>query len=288
MDNKKKVAAEALNKSNLLPGRTFEAKDFVPIGAGNFGDVFAVDTLDSKLGRLVIKVLGSEQKADSGEIIYQQFCSSIGDKLSPHLVPTFYADSKAIIMKHFRGRNLTPGGNKKDPEEQKMVVENNVMGLIEGLKCLHDNGIAHLDVKPENIMYNENKEIAYVDFGSSRRVSSDGSDGAGCFGTLSYWSPETNDGEWDYKKSDVWALGITMLKVLTGVGKMADNSGVMLRFAKYSKGNYDFGNPVIISLIIKDVANNAKQFQDFIEEEIESINPPLENRAIWKHLLRGC
>ena len=89
--------------------------------------------------------------------------------------------------------------------------------LIDGLNIIHEAGIAHMDVKPENIMVNvRNGQIKYIDFGIACLS------GKGCiYGGSEYtMAPEIYAGFKDERplplsieeaqRADIWSLGITM------------------------------------------------------------------------------
>ena len=86
-----------------------------------------------------------------------------------------------------------------------------------GLNTMHSCGIAHLDIKPENIMYDIKKNIPYIgDFGTcyyfqeNRKCSS-------IRGTKLYSPPEYTKGKsFDPRKSDIYSLGVTLHILLTG------------------------------------------------------------------------
>ena len=87
-----------------------------------------------------------------------------------------------------------------------------------GLKSMHSSGIAHLDIKPENIMYNLNTDTPYIgDFGccynfvQNRKCVSRR-------GTTFFHPPEyANQKSFNPRKSDVFSLGVTLHILLTGL-----------------------------------------------------------------------
>ena len=92
----------------------------------------------------------------------------------------------------------------KDEEEKRRIEYE----ILEGLEYLHRHGIAHCDLKPDNILLTEEMTPKICDFGLSKDIHEDNEgimDGA-----LQYSAPELfEDGEVDYMKADVFAIGIT-------------------------------------------------------------------------------
>ncbi|KAH8056742.1 hypothetical protein JL720_14212 [Aureococcus anophagefferens] len=105
-------------------------------------------------------------------------------------------------------------------------AQRKVLGdVFDAVAFLHDAGIAHLDLKPENIVLEDDEEwnVRLVDFGSARRVDGrDGRDGAvGIHDsprTAAYAPPELLRRERgvDPKKVDAWAAGVVAYFVFTG------------------------------------------------------------------------
>ncbi|KAH8062554.1 serine/threonine kinase [Aureococcus anophagefferens] len=104
-------------------------------------------------------------------------------------------------------------------------AQRKVLGdVFDAVAFLHDAGIAHLDLKPENIVLEDDEEwnVRLVDFGSAARRRRDGRDGAvGIHDsprTAAYAPPELLRRERgvDPKKVDAWAAGVVAYFVFTG------------------------------------------------------------------------
>ncbi|KAI5172663.1 NUAK family, SNF1-like kinase [Nematocida sp. LUAm3] len=88
--------------------------------------------------------------------------------------------------------------------------------LIDALIFLHKKNIAHLDIKPENILLNSNYRIKLIDFGSSKISLKNGSIEA-YGGTPQYASPEAiSGGIYNGFLSDSWSLGVLFFLMANG------------------------------------------------------------------------
>ena len=87
--------------------------------------------------------------------------------------------------------------------------------MLKGLAYIHSSGIAHRDIKPQNILVNENFRIAYCDFGLSRGVDIDSKISTNDIASLWYRSPEVILGyEYGMKPMDIWGLGCILGEML--------------------------------------------------------------------------
>lgn len=99
-------------------------------------------------------------------------------------------------------------------------VAKHVFQILDAIRCLHDNKIMHLDIKPENIMFDKNNNVKLGDYGLSRiaydhdiyKVYTDE-----YRGTSMYVPPESCGKSKRYSgKCDIWALGLTIFYMLQG------------------------------------------------------------------------
>ena len=94
-----------------------------------------------------------------------------------------------------------------------------------GLEYLHDHNIIHQDIKPDNILVDDNCNFMLTDFGISKQIGSKYGEGP-TGGTRAYMAPERYDGSVS-KESDIWSLGATAFEMLTGEPPYGEHGGVL-------------------------------------------------------------
>ena len=105
--------------------------------------------------------------------------------------------------------DVQPEG-RLDPETARVYASE----LVIALEFLRDNNIAHRDVKPENMLLDEQGHIALSDFGLATRLQG----GLKTFcGTAEYVAPEVlSEVTWKSTYLDWWAFGVTLYQMLSG------------------------------------------------------------------------
>ena len=88
--------------------------------------------------------------------------------------------------------------------------------MLIGIEYCHQKNITHRDIKLENILLDENKNIKIIDFGFSTCCSHEKKEKIFC-GTPSYMSPEiVSRVEYAGPQVDIWALGVVLYVLLCG------------------------------------------------------------------------
>jgi serine/threonine protein kinase/MFS family permease len=191
------------------------------IGRGGMGVVFLGK--HARLGRRVaIKELPPSFAADSG--VRERFSTearTLASLAHPHIVPIYdYVEREGlclIVMEEL------PGGTVWDRFTSAGLTPPTACAIViaccAALQHAHDEGVLHLDVKPDNLMFANNTAIKVTDFGISRVVSGDrtlGTLDGQVLGTPAYMSPEQARGDELTKASDVYSTGIMLYELLSG------------------------------------------------------------------------
>ncbi len=104
-----------------------------------------------------------------------------------------------------------------------------VAGTLRGLSAVHDSGLVHRDIKPDNVFLVEDEDGAFpklVDFGLSRRSGrGDLTEEGMLLGTPQYMSPEQAAGLADLDaRTDIYAVGVVLYEMLAGRRPFASGS----------------------------------------------------------------
>ena len=188
------------------------------LGRGGFGKVFLAKEEHSE-NLVAIKQLINKDKAKQDDIIYEM--RMVSQFNHPNII--FYKhhfvqdDLLYIVMEY------CPVGSLRDLMGKEMLqstfVWNCMIELTETLQLVHEKDIIHHDIKPDNILFTENRTIKITDFGVANTSA----------GTRAYMSPEALS--WETKavkdvRVDIYALGVTLLELLTKrnpfIGKSVD------------------------------------------------------------------
>lgn len=96
----------------------------------------------------------------------------------------------------------------KNKKEVRLVSR----GITEAIKYLHDEGIAHCDIKPENILLTKDNIPKLCDFNLSKYIINADQTDRSC--TLAYSAPEIHICKpIDFLRADIWSLGITLFAI---------------------------------------------------------------------------
>lgn len=189
------------------------------LGSGSYGAVFLIALPPNQTlkdgGFAAMKVI--DKSLMQNVIEYGQEVDLLKTMKHKNIVSYYGA---AITDKDFRiFLEYVPGGSlERVLNSEKKLNETLTAGwvkdIMEGLLYLHSNNIIHRDIKPGNILINIDGSCKITDFGSS--VFAAEMDQCSIKGTALYLAPEIAKKQQGGKPSDVWALGITVIKMLTG------------------------------------------------------------------------
>lgn len=211
----------------LLKSR-YRATDF--LAAGGMGKNFlAVDEDTPLKKRCVIKQFSPDSSIVNNPTAFQKaielfnqeaaMLDTLGDESPqiPRLLAYLEQDQCLYFVQEFiDGQNLL-----KELAQQGTYNEAQIYQLLNDLlpvlKFIHQRGVIHRDIKPENIMRRPNGEFVLIDFGISKQFSGTLISMGTSVGTLGYAPPEQMTYGEAYPASDIYALGVTCIHLLTDV-----------------------------------------------------------------------
>ena len=214
--------ARSISGATLFPGAKLAGRYEIlkMLGEGGMGTVYKAK--DTELDRLVaLKVIRPEY-ANHPETIrrFKQELILARQITHRNVIRIFdlgIADSfKFITMDYVEGRDLS----KILSERGKFSIHEGceiVRQICSGLEAAHSEGVVHRDLKPQNVMLDEQGRVYLMDFGLARSMELVGMTRTGALiGTPTYMSPEQARGEKADVRTDIFALGVIFYEVLTG------------------------------------------------------------------------
>jgi serine/threonine protein kinase len=88
--------------------------------------------------------------------------------------------------------------------------------LARGAAALHQAGVIHRDIKPDNVILESGGGLKLIDLGTARVAALEDTASRDIPGTRAYMAPEMEKGEAGNVATDIYALGVTLFRVLTG------------------------------------------------------------------------
>ena len=120
-----------------------------------------------------------------------------------------------LVMEFFDGGDLNKRleGKALSPEEALQIFRE----LMFALGDIHEQGILHRDLKPQNLMFRADGSLAILDFGIAKHIDAIDRTGAGeVLGTPRYMSPEQVRGSALDLRTDIYSAGVLLYQMLTG------------------------------------------------------------------------
>jgi len=138
----------------------------------------------------------------------------------PHIVRVIdtvkYNNLYFIIMEYMAGGSLRSLMDEEGKLPIKFTAET-ALDLSDALVRTHRLKIIHRDVKPDNVLLNENGIPRLTDFGAAHIANADALTAAGAYiGTMHYMAPEILLGKDMTPQVDIWSFGVMLYEMLTG------------------------------------------------------------------------
>ncbi|NIM91163.1 MAG: protein kinase [Candidatus Aminicenantes bacterium] len=209
-------------KEELTTGSTFAGRYQIieELGKGGMGKVYKV--LDKDINeKVALKLLKPEIASDEKTIERFRNELKLARKVSHKNVCRMFDLGKEkgthfITMEFVPGEDLKSSITRMGPVTVGKTIAV-AKQVCEGLAEAHRLGVVHRDLKPQNIMVDQEGNVRIMDFGIARSVRGKGITGASVMiGTPEYMSPEQVEGKDTDQRSDIYSLGVILYEMLTG------------------------------------------------------------------------
>lgn len=211
-----------MEEINGIIGKVFDDRYEVlrKIGSGGMADVYLAH--DRLLGRPVaIKILSARYASDEQFVErFRREASAAAGLNHPNIVQIYDRGEAEgtyyIAMEYLEGRPLKDIIRKYAPLSPELILSISIQ-IVEALRFAHRRHVIHRDIKPQNIIVDNEGRVKVTDFGIARAGNAATMTEAGSIlGTAHYLSPEQAQGKPVEPASDLYSLGVVMYEMATG------------------------------------------------------------------------
>ena len=263
------------------------------IGGGGMSNVYLA--YDMILNREVaIKILRYD--AANEEEFHRRFqreALSATSLTHPNIVSIYDVDEDDdmhyIVMEYVKGKTLKQYINEFSPLSPARSIHI-MKQLTSAIAHAHENHIIHRDIKPQNVLVDQEGNLKVTDFGIATTSSATSyTKTNSVIGTVHYLSPEQARGGIATKKSDIYALGIVLYELLTGELPFSGESAVSIALKHLqaetpSVRAFDANIPQALeNVVLKATAKNEAHRYDSVEEMQEDLDTVLSPSRSNEH-----
>lgn len=258
------------------------------IGEGGMANVYlANDTILER--KVAIKVLRGDLSNDEKFIRrFKREALSVSNLSHPNIVEVYDVGEEDgnyyIVMEYIEGKTLKQLLQKRGALTLPEVID--IMSqLTDGLAHAHEAYIIHRDIKPQNIMIEDNGLVKITDFGIAMALNSTQlTQTNSVMGSVHYLPPEQANGKGSTIKSDIYSLGILMYELITGSVPFKGDTAVeiALKHMKEKIPSIRKQNPTIPqsveNIVLKATAKNPKNRYDTVREMYTDLQTAMERQ----------
>jgi len=249
------------------------------IGSGGMADVYRAR--DRLLGREVAVKLLHHRFAEDQEFVerFRREASSAAALSHPNVVAVFdrgeWDGTYYIAMEYLPGRSLKTVVREQGALDPRAAIDI-VVQILRAARFAHRHGVIHRDIKPHNVILDEEGRAKVTDFGIARAGASDMTLTGSIMGTAQYLSPEQAQGHAVSAASDLYAVGIVLYELLAGTIPFDGETAVTIALKQVSAAPLPPSvlNPavppqldaVVLRALAKDPAERFADADEFIAE----------------------
>ncbi|KAF9609297.1 hypothetical protein IFM89_015542 [Coptis chinensis] len=172
--------------------------------------------------------------------------------VSPHpnilQLHNFYEDDDTLhmILEYCQSSTLYDHITQRIFSESEAIIV--FSQLMEAIAHCHRMGVAHRDIKPDNVLFDSRDRLKLSDFGSAEFINNSGGGlMSGLVGTPYYVAPEVVLGREYNEKVDIWSAGVILYIMLAGIPPFYGESATDI-FQAVLRGNLRFPSRIFHSV----------------------------------------
>ncbi len=192
------------------------------LGRGGMGGVFLGEhtTMNRRVALKIVSKSVAKNPASLERFLTE--ARAIAGLDHPNIVRAYSVDNEGnryyIVMEYVEGRDLKEIVEADGPLDFASAADS-IRQACDGLAHAHDRGMIHCDIKPSNLMVNQQGVVKVLDLGLARLSDENDSNGAKedrVLGTVDYLAPEQamESHKFDHR-ADIYSLGCTLYFLLT-------------------------------------------------------------------------
>ena len=270
----------------VLSGRyRLEAK----LGSGGMSTVYLAkdETLDRPVA---VKVMHREMSEQEDQLErFRQEARAVAKISHPNVVSVIDAGEDGgypyIVFEYVEGETLKQRISRVGALDIQEAIAYTIE-IARGLSIAHGRNIVHRDIKPQNVLIDDEGRAKLTDFGISRQLEQDGMTATGrVLGTTDYVAPEQAMGHGADPRSDVYSLGVVLYEMLVGqVPFHADSQvGVAMKHVNEELPDVQRRRPEVSAAVAlaveRSTAKSARGALPDVGEMIDDLSTALEVEA---------
>ncbi|KAL0238803.1 hypothetical protein PCE1_004494 [Barthelona sp. PCE] len=191
------------------------------LGKGGFGSVYKA--VERTTGRIVaIKEMNLQSSIPMNKLRMEvKTLKELNMPQTTQFYESFIYEKRLyIVMEHVNGANIGEilyNDGRTPVKLPENLCAHILQQMLVAIEEMHNRGIVHRDIKPQNVLISDDGMVKLADFGIVAQLSQDHTHANTQIGTPQYMAPEVFTGTGTRTSADIWSIGIVAYEMACGV-----------------------------------------------------------------------